>query len=127
MNGHLLSTPAILTPCTGCRTQILACHAAGFRTYANPEPLTAVAEINARLNGLDAYDVIPWAARFYLEYRNLMRVTADREYRVVAQHRCRSPGVGSRTPGMELSAWWRDPKPKRKAMVKGNDDDQIPF
>ena len=127
MNGHLISTPAVLTPCTGCRSQILACHAAGFRTYANPQSLTAAAEIAARLDGLDAYDLIPWATRFYLEYRNLMRVTADSGYRVVAQHRCRNPGVGSRTPGMELSALWGKPKPKRKVMVRGNDNDQFPF
>jgi hypothetical protein len=128
--AHLISTAAVLAPCTGCRAPILACHAAGFRTYADPQSLTINAEIAAWVSNRLVFDVIGWGMprKLYLEYRNLMRVTAGRNHPVVAQHSCHNPGVASSTPGMELAAHWAkpDPQPKARRLVNDNDG-PIPF
>src|SRR6266705_2630463 len=92
VSGYLISTPARLAPCEGCGNHILACRSGGFRTCADPGPLSLAGEITARLAGRDIYDVITLGLprRLYLEYRDLTRVICGRNYPVVAAHECPS-------------------------------------
>lgn len=131
MTGHLISTAAVLAPCNHCGAHILACRAAGFRAYADPQPIDVNQEIAARLCNRPVYDLLTQGLpkRMYLEYRNLTRVIAGRSYPVVAEHACpsgRAPDVsvagmdpfrpGGKKPGKE----------KRKVMVN-RQHDEIPF
>jgi hypothetical protein len=60
----------------------------GFAIAAGPQAITVSAEIAARLTGLPSFDIVTWAFRLYLVYRDLSRVKGDRDYPVVAAHQC---------------------------------------
>ena len=83
-----MQTAARLQPCPACRRHTLFAITDGLRIRADPEPLGIHAEIAARLQQRETYDVITWGQprRLYLEFRNLLRVMAGRRYPVVAAH-----------------------------------------
>ena len=89
MSGdHLISRPARLIPCHGCHRHILAAIDGGLTIAADPQAITAIAEITARITGRAAYDITRSGTRAYLVYRDLHRVRAQRDYPVVADHEC---------------------------------------
>lgn len=88
MSQHLASRPAVLAACPACGAQVIAATAAGFAVAADPRPLTIHAEIAARLQGRETFDVIPWDMRLFLEYRGLHRITLARSHAVIAAHPC---------------------------------------
>ena len=89
MSGdHLISRPARLIPCHGCHRHVLAAIDGGLTIAADPQAITAIAEITARITGRAAYDITRSGTRAYLVYRDLHRVRAQRDYPVVADHEC---------------------------------------
>jgi hypothetical protein len=85
---HLISRPARLIPCHGCKHHILAAIDGGLTVAADPQSIGTIAEVKARITGRAAYDIASSGTRVYLVYRDLHRVRAQRGYPVVADHEC---------------------------------------
>lgn len=88
MSDHLIDRPIRLLPCHGCHRHVLAAIDGGLTVAADPQPVTIVQEIMARLNNHPVFDIITTGTAAYLIYRDLTRVRHPRGYPVVAAHQC---------------------------------------
>lgn len=90
----MISTPAVLTGCPRCGTQILLGHDQGLPIRATAQPLDPHQELAELLAGRHTYDVHPLGLprKPYLTYRESFRFQGKREWAVVADHKC-PPGA----------------------------------
>jgi hypothetical protein len=96
LTQHLITQPAKPGNCTRCGALVIAAMSGGLTTVTDPESLTINQEIAARLTGRSIYDLSVIGRSVFLEWRDLTRIRAGRNYAVVAIHKCPPGG----TPGI---------------------------
>ncbi len=102
---HFITTPPMCAPCPRCGRLELTGHAEGLSYRADPVPLTAHAELAARIAGRRTYALIAGQ----LAYRNPSRIAGDHRGRppVFADHRCQQPPAPGHIDTAHLTATTR--------------------
>lgn len=88
MTEHSITRPAHLANCTRCGNLVIKAITSGLTTITDPQPLNTNQEIQALMTGQPTFDLVAFGRNVFLEWRDLIRIRASRDYPVVAQHRC---------------------------------------
>lgn len=89
MTAHLITEAAKLRICTRCGEYTIVAISGGINTAADIQPLSVDEEIAALLTGRRTFDFAQIGLRYYLHYRDLFAIRANRIHPVVAAHRHR--------------------------------------
>lgn len=108
MTQHLTTEPATAAVCARCGARVIAAVVDGLTTIADIQPLTIDEEIAALLTGHATFDLQPNGNRVYLEWRDITRIRAGRNYPVVAAHGCTHAGY-HRLPPVQSAELPDDP------------------
>jgi hypothetical protein len=88
VTDHLITRPARIINCPRCGALALTAVTGGLTTVTSIEPLSIDQEIAALLTGRTTFDMQIRGTHIYLEWRDVTRIQAGREYPVVAIHQC---------------------------------------
>lgn len=88
MSQHLITTPARAATCNACGSTVIHAVTGGLTTITDTTPLSVNEEIAAILAGRSTFDLQTAGNQLYLEWRDVTRIRAGRNYPVLAIHGC---------------------------------------
>lgn len=88
MTQHLVTQPAKTAECSRCGNTVITAITGGLTTVTDIQALSIGEEIAAILAGRVTFDLHAQGKQVFLEWRDIIRIRAGRNYPVVALHQC---------------------------------------